>query len=192
MNQELESKLIKKYPKIFVDTDKSAQESCMHWGLEVGDGWYNIIETLCEAFTYTYSTSVQVDEEDGKRLKIKPSEWPGKEPLYFFEIDSPQAIATQVKEKFGTLRFYYMLKFTDTFKELLETKKYPDLERVRNRYTDYFDGIVHYAEIASGRTCEVTGKPGQMCVRGGWFKVLCDEEATKRDYEPYKRNEIKD
>ena len=47
MKQELEDKLIKKYPEIFKDCYKSARESCMAWGLEVGDGWYDLIDRLC-------------------------------------------------------------------------------------------------------------------------------------------------
>ena len=106
MNSELEQKIFDKYPKIFGDRTKPKTETCMCWGLEVGDGWYDLIDVLCEALTYTYSTSVKVDEEDGKRLGIEPYEFKAKDN-YYFQVKPPQVVAEQVKEKFGTLRFYY-------------------------------------------------------------------------------------
>jgi len=48
MKAELEKQLFDKYPKIFGDHTGSPQETCMCWGLEVGDGWYDIIDVLCK------------------------------------------------------------------------------------------------------------------------------------------------
>ena len=77
MKQELQEKLFEKYPKIFQDKDKSMRETCMCWGIETGDGWYAIIDHLCE--------TLQNDiDKNG----------------------CPQVVAAQVKEKFGGLRFY--------------------------------------------------------------------------------------
>jgi hypothetical protein len=149
MNTKLQEKLFDKYPKIFGDRSKPKTETCMCWGLEVGDGWYSLIDVLCEALTYTYSTSVKVDEEDGKRLGIEP--YSGS---YYFMVEPPQVIATQVKEKYGTLRFYYREEYSKEIMSLVETGKYPDLQNIIDRYSNYIDGVVHFAEIASGRTCE--------------------------------------
>lgn len=191
MNTELEHKLITKYPLIFKNTSKSPQESCMHWGLEVGDGWYNLIDTLCEALTYTFTTSIEVTEEDGKRLSIEP--WSLRnEPnklFYYFAVHPPQVVADQVKEKFGTLRFYYHLEYDEKNTELVKTGKYPALAEINKRYQDYFDGVVHFAEIASGHVCEASGDVGKLHVRGGWVKVL-NEGLTKQSpkfkgFEPY-------
>lgn len=180
MKAELQQKLFSKYPKIFADRTKPMTETCMCWGLDVGDGWYDIIDTLCEALTYTYSTSVEIDEEDGKRLGIEPYKM-GDEDNYFFQVEPPQVIATQVKEKYGTLRFYYHKEYDEKFISLYQTGKYPDLQRIINRYSDYMDGVVHFAEIASGRTCEMTGQPGEIHASGGsrngWLKVLNKEYA---------------
>ena len=44
MKEELQKQLFDKYPKIFGDHTKSPQETCMCWGLEVRDEWYNIID----------------------------------------------------------------------------------------------------------------------------------------------------
>jgi len=188
MKQELQQKLFEKYPKIFCDRTKPKTESCMFWGLEVGDGWYDLIDILCEALTYTYSTSIEVDEEDGKRLCIEPYS-----DSYYFTVEPPQVIATQVKEKYGTLRFYYRFELDEKIIYLLETKKYPDLEKANDRFYNFIDGVVHFAEIASGRTCEITGQSGELHASGGsmdgWLKVLNKEYAktalADRDYVPY-------
>ena len=47
MKEELQKKLYEKYPLTFADKDKSAQESCMYWGIDTGDGWYDLIDDLC-------------------------------------------------------------------------------------------------------------------------------------------------
>jgi hypothetical protein len=192
MKTELQEKLFSKYPKIFGDRTKPMTETCMCWGLEVGDGWYDLIDILCESLTYTYTTSIEVDEEDGKRLGIKPykSEVGNS---YYFTIEPPQVIATQVKEKYGTLRFYYREEYDEKFMSLYQTGKYPELQRSIDRYSDYINGIVHFAETASGRTCEDTGQPGELHVSGGtangWVKTVNKEHAktdlADRDYVPF-------
>ena len=63
-----------------------------------------------------------------------------------------------MKEKYGTLRFYY------------------------DGGDDYIAGIVHMAENMSARTCETCGAPGKIR-RGGWIRTLCDEHAEKQNYD---------
>jgi hypothetical protein len=180
MNSELQKKIFDKYPKMFGDRTKPMTETCMCWGLDVGDGWYNLIDVLCEALTYTYSTSVKVDEEDGKRLGIKPYKSEAEDG-YYFSVEPPQIIVTQVKEKYGTLRFYYREEYSEEVMSLVETGKYPDLQRIIDRYSDYINGIVHFAETASGRTCEETGQSGELHATGGtrngWLKTVNKEHA---------------
>lgn len=188
MNEQLQQKLFDKHPEVFKERALSPQETCMCWGLEIGDGWYDLIDMLCEALTYTYTTSAVIDEEDGKRLGIEPSNiWKGGEDKarYFFKVNAPQVVATQVKEKFGTLRFYYRLEYDPVNTSLVNSGKYPDLEKVNARYADYIDGTVHFAEIASARTCEVTGAPGELHVRRGWLKCLSREVAKTEKYAEY-------
>ena len=188
MKAELQQKIFDKYPKMFGDHTKPMTETRMCWGLEVGDGWYNLIDTLCEALTYTYTTSIQVDKEDGKRLGIEPYS-----DSYYFSVEPPQVIATQIKEKYGTLRFYYREEYSEEIHSLYETGKYPDLQRIIDRYSDYINGVVHFAETASGRTCEYTGQPGELHVSGGtrsgWVKTVNKEYAktalADRNYVPF-------
>ena len=180
MKPELDKQLCEKYPKIFKNRNASQMESCMHWGLEIGEGWYDIIDVLCQAATYTYTTAIMVDEADGKRLSIAPYSYTNI-TTYHFYIKPPQLVADQVKEKFGTLRFYHHLEYDTVLLELEKTGKYPELKEIMNRYNAYFDGIVHFAETLSERTCEVTGLKGEMHVTGGgvsgWYKTLNCEYA---------------
>jgi len=80
MNKELTDKLWKKYPKIFAGKDKSIQESLIPFEFECGDGWYWLIDQLCN--------TIQNYLDSNKHLKLE------------------QVEATQVKEKFGRLSFY--------------------------------------------------------------------------------------
>ena len=47
MKQELDDKLVKKYPKIFKDRYGDMKFTAMVWGLECEDGWFWIIDNLC-------------------------------------------------------------------------------------------------------------------------------------------------
>ena len=47
MRKELDETLCAKYPEIFRDRHGDMRETAMCWGFDCGDGWYNIIDTLC-------------------------------------------------------------------------------------------------------------------------------------------------
>ena len=63
-------------------------------------------------------------------------------------------VVDQIKEKFGTLRFYY------------------------NGGDQHFSSEVARAEELSGITCEVCGDPGRSRSDRGWIKTLCNEHAN--------------
>lgn len=64
MNRELE--LVKKYPKLFEYYGVSPQESCMAFGCECGEGWYNILDELFEKLSeYDGIILAQVKEKFG-------------------------------------------------------------------------------------------------------------------------------
>jgi len=65
------------------------------------------------------------------------------------ELD-PDYEVNQIKEKFGTLRFYWEGDIPDG------------------------DAIVDEAEAESARTCELCGSVGHLRTRAGWLKTLCD------------------
>lgn len=78
MNKELDNKLCQTYPKIFVQRKWTMDKTCMCWGFEIADSWYPLIDRLCKWLQWYCDKHPEVT----------------------------QVVATQVKEKFGGLRFY--------------------------------------------------------------------------------------
>jgi hypothetical protein len=48
MKPETEVKLVRDFPQIFRDWGGNPMETCMSWGLEVGEGWVTLIRKLCD------------------------------------------------------------------------------------------------------------------------------------------------
>ena len=63
MTPELQNKLYEEYPKLFENRHKSMQESCMYWGVAVGEGWYNIIDVLCNCIVEAFRSN-QITTKD--------------------------------------------------------------------------------------------------------------------------------
>ena len=134
MRQELDSLLCEKYPKMMVNRNKNMQETCMCWGFECGDGWFNILDQLMGNIQH------HIDWKNRKEEVVA------------------QVTLDQVKEKFGTLRFYY------------------------SGGDDAIDGMVRMAESMSGVTCEECSAPAQT--HGpGWIRTICEPCETKRETE---------
>lgn len=87
MNKELQDKLYAKYPALFAQKDLSPQQTLMCWGIDTGDGWYNIMDALCSSITYylKYKKKPEADENADSEFSVE---------------------FVQVKEKFGALRIY--------------------------------------------------------------------------------------
>jgi hypothetical protein len=147
MKREHDEELCKKYPKIFKDRHASMRTTAMCWGFAVGDGWFKIIDNAC------WLVQQHIDHERSTRARILRKKR-NKEPLFDWEVETllkdatTQTVATQIKEKFGTLRFYY------------------------RGGDDYVDGVISMAESMSAVTCEQCGNPGKRN-GGGWLTVLC-------------------
>jgi hypothetical protein len=139
MTKELELKLVEKYPKILRDYGGDMKQTCMHWGIECDDGWYDLLDKCFEKLQYF----CDLCSKDEKNVQV---------------------VANQIKEKYGTLRFYYSVE---------------DADEIEN---DIISDIVFETEKKSEHTCEVTGKDGSSCVKRGWYKTLCYEEARKQGY----------
>ena len=84
MKLELEQQLVSNYPNLFKQYGGDPKDTCLAFGIECGDGWYHLIDTLCG--------TIQSEVDWINRL------WP--------ELDF-SCSAVQVKEKLGELRFYY-------------------------------------------------------------------------------------
>ena len=137
MRDELDNALCEKYPKIFVKRNSPMSETCMCWGFCCGDGWYDILDTLCGQIQR------HIDWKQEQKEKYNRGE------------GCSQVVVTQVKEKFGGLRFYY------------------------DGGDDVIDGMVRMAESWAMHTCETCGDKGQYRVSNGWHYVACDKHARK-------------
>jgi len=131
MNEEKEKTLVSRYPDIFRDYNGDCKQTCMAFGFECGDGWFDLIDALCKA--------IHNQTEYINRL------WPN---LKF------AVVAAQVKEKYGTLRFYNDFLYTSDL-------EYHDMEKV-NKHIDQINGMISFAEFMSGRICEVCGQKGSL------------------------------
>jgi len=172
MNTDLDQTLCTKYPKLFRDRHAPMTETCMCWGFDCGDGWYNIIDQLCWSIqSYLDSKQEQHDRDVVYNVMIQAGlagDLTLLNEYYKRGLNSnqyiqealikgprqvepliPQVVVTQVKEKFGTLRFYY------------------------SGGDDYISGLVSMAEVMSAVTCEECGVPGKRR-HGGWIRTLCD------------------
>jgi len=127
MKKELDALLCQRYPLIFSERHLSQMETCMCWGIDCGDGWFDLIDTLCE------------------RLQF----WTDRNK-------APQVVAIQVKEKFGTLRFYS-----------------------RGAISQEQRGMIYMAEAMSARICDQCGKPGQTLVHEFLHMTRCAEHAPE-------------
>lgn len=131
MNVENTKRIIAACPSLFIDIEKqreSMQNGIMFtpiaFGFECGDGWADLLVELCQKIN-TY-------------IQTLPQE----------QID--EIVALQVKEKYGTLRFYLSC------------------------YDDTIDTLIRDAEIKSSVTCETCGNPGQV-VGETWLYCACLE-----------------
>lgn len=81
---------------------------------------------------------------------------------------SPDYTVSQVKEKFGGLRYYASPGDVDE-----ET-------------SEQFYGLIREAEARSYEICERCGQPGRFSRRGkaGWYKTLCTACSGELNFEP--------
>jgi len=84
MKAELQQQLYEKYPNIFRQKDLDKTVTAMCWGISCGDGWYDLIDTLCENIQNRV-INVNRNKSEEEHLICE---------------------AVQVKEKFGGLCFY--------------------------------------------------------------------------------------
>jgi len=150
MKQELDKLLCEKYPKMMVNRNKPMQETCMCWGFDCGDGWFNILDQLMGNIQHHIDWNNKNFEKGYTQYK-----------------QVTQVTLDQVKEKFGTLRFYY------------------------TGGDDIIDGMVRMAESMSGCTCESCGNIGERR-GGGWVHTYCEpcEEKRAAEHAKYHEKEI--
>lgn len=143
MDDQLFENLAKRNPDLF---EKSQAEY-----MSVGNGWYNIISTLCDLISAKVLSArsllrYEIEHKgDSNRITAIESELAAA-------LEELPTI-TYVKEKFGTLRFYV------------------------NGGNDTMYHYIDFAEAHSYTTCEICGAPG-VSRTGGWVKTLCNQHAS--------------
>ncbi len=163
MTKELQDKLFAKYDKMFGDRSKPMSETCMCWGIECGDGWYHILDRMCEKLAH-------IQEE--------------------YDVT---VIFDQIKEKFGTLRAYHHEKFgkrwtkkgewkswkLDGKSEIeyvsLEWRHYGELVPAAENVSRMIEEIIRVADEMTSITCEKCGMTGATPNKNGWIVTLCDK-----------------
>ncbi|MDI9849525.1 hypothetical protein QM467_15825 [Rhodoblastus sp. 17X3] len=130
MSPELERQLVDKYPTLFVDYGADPSQSAMAFGFDCGDGWFDLLDTLCSQLVALDHT-----ESGGEVQRLR---------------------ARQVKQKFGTLRFY------------------------ADPASDEARAMIGFAGALSAKICERCGNKGRLRP-ARWVKTLCDPCAEKRD-----------
>ncbi len=154
-----------RFPILFQNRKLSMQETCMCWGIECSKGWYSILEQLCTVLEY--------------------------HNIEFTKKYNRAIVADQVKEKFGTLRFYYTISMVDdegnVVNEYGETPPSPqkvthvgDPEAVSRIAVDYLemlaDKYIAEAEDMTANTCAQCGVPlgkDNKVETQGWISYLC-------------------
>jgi hypothetical protein len=119
--------LVQKYPEAFKSSIDPLYPFPM-FGFECGDGWAALLEPPIK---YIHEYNVEKPEED--RISI-----------------------SQIKEKFGTLRFYI------------------------HGHDDTLDKLINEAENKSEITCENCGEEGKLRGRG-WYYTACDTHTREED-----------
>jgi hypothetical protein len=78
MNQELQNTIFEKYPQLFSNRSKSRMESCMSFGIECNNGWYELLSSVCwRIFQHEKNISDRVsirnenNKENDQLIKIK-------------------------------------------------------------------------------------------------------------------------
>jgi len=116
-------------------------------------GWYDLADRLC----------VDIEAELGAE---------------------PQRFAvTQIKEKFGTLRFYFALEGAEDF--YMDIRGTDGVRTTVNRADgpptmDRLRKLVRDASERSAALCQECGEVGQASVHDGWVQTLCTRHAQER------------
>ena len=161
MTEDLEKKLVDRFPIQFADFGKSPSESCMAWGCAVGDGWFPLLWTLCgsiESYTKFYAinnTKIPLRQYLSRSFIRGPKSflrsimlWRSTNKRRTGKFLDP-VVFDQVKEKYGTLTVYY------------------------HGGDGYIRALVDMVASFSSVTCEFCGTTKDTVLTSGWISVRC-------------------
>ncbi len=175
---EWQMKLQEDYPFMWQENPNMQEENFRsypdnvyrYWGCECSSGWYQILRDCCDAIIKRYA------EDD-----IMP--------------DDIDFIPLQIKEKFGTLRFYYEFRgapsgiaaidFLGDGQSIRFEAGIDDVDEKTQRLRHDISTIVRKAEKKSKTICELCGSGGASLRNDSeygihWVKTLCNSCHEKR------------
>ena len=155
MTKELEKKLEEAFP--FMRKGKSLEQQRADnyiddlysaFGVECQDGWYDLIYELCEEIMKAYT-------DEGRPMDM---------------------VVDQIKEKYGTLRFYYHFGGQSETIQSLDVMGVGGIRMMSKSapFEDKIASIVAKYEEKSAHICEDCGSPGALRPDLGWVLTLCD------------------
>jgi len=176
MNEELESYLVNKYPKILKKSEENKEHCYGLFGFECGNGWFLHLDRMFADI----QSMIDYSETNYENLKRHYNKLPWYKKLLSMYKKSrynylrvkqtpiPQVVAVQIKEKFGTLRFYYI----------------GGDERITP--------IVDFYESQTRYICEDCGINVDIGSTGGWIRNVCEKHAkgSKRHIHNNESNEL--
>ena len=164
MTPELQTRLYQDFPELFRQADLPMTQTCMCWGICMGDGWEPIVRNLCGCL------------QSARRSISRGVK--GTDPKNIHWARFPQIEFAQVKEKFASGRFYIDI----VPEECPEGVDPGNWKTVRSDFMREVDGMISFAEHMTKNTCEKCGKAGFMHSRFGWYKTLCPDCAVANEY----------
>lgn len=150
MKQELQDKLRDEYIVFYptVDPTKRYNEPFSDRGYEVADGWYDLIYELLSWIKF-----------------------------HFEKNNYPRITITQVKEKFGSLSFYYnTIPFEEVkWREWEEEKSHDEKLDIYLQGKYSIRGAVEFASSYTRNICEKCGSTMNVSrTTGKWIKYHCE------------------
>lgn len=153
MKEEFQEKIATKYPFMRrrpLKNPKVIDDLYSAFGMEFGDGWYQLIDDMCKEITNAFA-------EEKQEVNI---------------------VVDQAKEKFGSLRFYY--HFDDEPIDIHafdiigpdSIKSNRVMPRDNSLYEKVAEIVLKY-EDKSGTICEICGCNGETRIDMPWIRTLC-------------------
>lgn len=154
---------MERFPILFQNKDKPESESCMSFGIECPIGWYHILDRLCTELEYSNLESVQ--------------KW------------GVAIVADQVKEKYGTLRFYFNIHNVDESGKVDFEHDNDKLDESTNNIVYehlymFAQNLIDEAEHMTVETCAECGiplTPDTTVETKGWITYICKKCDEQRE-----------
>lgn len=147
MTPEKQQILFEKYPALFEYAASKESRHAIAWGIACGDGWFDLLDVLCATLERLAVDYIKRRAEAG------------------LPEEAVNLRVVQVKEKFGSLRFYVY--------------GVPGSGAAPNAFAT----AIHIAEALSARTCESCGAPAKCESERGWVRTECEPCKAKRSTE---------